>query len=114
MFKIKIIHFIFIAIASGISLDLLAVSDPMKPDTYSIIEKSNEEKKIKWVLSSILISSERRLANINGKSVSIGDNIDSAKVIDISVGKITLMQNGEKFKLYLTPKIEKVHADIWN
>ncbi|NOG60204.1 MAG: hypothetical protein HND53_06855 [Proteobacteria bacterium] len=69
------------------------LSDPTRPATYfeeSIepiyVEEfdSGTKEKISWKLSAIRISDNDRTAIVNGKLVRVGDEVESAKVLEIN------------------------------
>lgn len=67
--------------------------DPTRPATY--LDKSVEpvyvedfdtgiKAKINWELSAIRISENDRTAIVNGKLVRVGDEVESAKILEIN------------------------------
>jgi hypothetical protein len=58
-------------------------------------------------LQSILIASNRRLAIINGATVSLGDMLGEAKVVRITASEVTLQRGEETEVLKLYPGIDK-------
>ncbi len=57
-------------------------------------------------LSSILISPERRLATINGRRVRTGDQVGSARVLEITPVSVRVELEGEILDLYLVPHLK--------
>ena len=57
-------------------------------------------------LSAILISSERRLATINGQRVRTGDQVGSALVLEITPVSVRVELEGEILNLYLAPRLK--------
>jgi MSHA biogenesis protein MshK len=53
------------------------------------------------VVTSIIISANRRIALINGQFVKEGENIAGSKVIAIKRDYVELSSQGQKVKLYL-------------
>lgn len=60
-----------------------------------------------WILQSILLSTERRIAIINGKRVREGDRIGSARVTRIQNTQVVLKTAGRTLKLHLRPGVRK-------
>jgi len=60
-----------------------------------------------WTLQSILLSTERRIAIINGKRVQEGDRIGSARVTHIQNTQVVLKTAGRTLKLRLRPGARK-------
>lgn len=58
-------------------------------------------------LQSILISSRRRLAVINGNTVALGDKVGEARVVKISETEVVLQTGEETEVLKMYPGIEK-------
>ncbi len=52
-----------------------------------------------WLLSGIVYSENNPMAIINNKSLFIGDNIDEARVVDISRKNVILDYKGKKLTL---------------
>ena len=57
----------------------------------------------KWVLSSTLISPARRLATINGKTVAVGEQIGTAKVVAIESASVAIRDGNKEIILELLP-----------
>lgn len=72
------------------ALSVQALNDPTKPTYYS----ARAEKKASFRVTSVLWSDERRVAIINGKAVSEGDEISGAKVVKIEKHQVRINQNG--------------------
>jgi hypothetical protein len=71
-----------------------AFNDPTQPSYY---EAPKAKKKVKqhWVLQSVLVSKQRRLAVINGKYYAVGDVIGRGTVHSIVSDAVTI-KNGNK------------------
>jgi len=52
-------------------------------------------------LNSVLISSQRRVAIINDKSVEVGDSVNGATVKQIEKSRVELVKQGTRFSLSL-------------
>jgi len=75
--------------------------DPTRAE-YPSHSLSVEKKKAKtWILQSTLISGERRVAIVNGRTVAIGDHLGSAKITDIQDNEIVLRRGQRTFRLHV-------------
>lgn len=90
---VKRIHIIVLTILPVFVMANAELSDPTRPATYfeeSIepiyVEEfdSGTKEKISWKLSAIRISDNDRTAIVNGKLVRVGDEVESAKVLEIN------------------------------
>jgi MSHA biogenesis protein MshK len=91
MLRSSVLCLLFVA-ASAYGL-----SDPTKPASYhaeSVVDKS-------LVLESVLISSQRKVAVINGAVVAEGDNVGSAKIIKIDKNGVKMNSGGKTLYLKL-------------
>jgi len=88
-----------------ISVHAELLVDPTRPPSHRVVVKSNSGIKAapKWVLSSTLIAPARRLATINGKTVSIGQRVGTAKVVSIEASQVALIDGTREIVLYLLP-----------
>jgi len=79
--------------------------DPTRPPSHRLNATKSVGIKAapKWVLSSTLIAPARRLATINGKTVSIGQRVGTAKVVSIEPSQVALKEGNKKIVLYLLP-----------
>jgi len=65
-----------------------------------------------WRLGSILIAPQRRVAVINGRSLSVGNQVSGAKVLAIEPGRVRLRRGSKEFVLELLPKGPTVTAVV--
>jgi len=79
--------------------------DPTRPPSHRLGPNTTVGIKAapKWVLSSTLIAPARRLATINGKTVSIGQRVGTAKVVSIEPSQVALIEGNKEIVLYLLP-----------
>lgn len=88
------------------------LDDPTRPP--SIAEGAVSETEAvdaSWDLSSILVSPERNIAIINGKTVTSGDVLSGAKVLSIQEAGVKLRHRGEIILLKLFPANIKTLRD---
>jgi len=109
-------YFRFIALITALFCHISAFAeslvDPTRPPSHQLATKSTVGIKAapKWVLSSTLIAPARRLATINGKTVSIGQRVGAAKVVSIDPSQVALIEGNKKIVLYLLPGgIKRTH-----
>lgn len=111
-------------IGCGILLPVQAeIDDPTKPlfvkqkknpETVSrkvsgkatVVKKSTEPAE-RFHLGSTLISDNRRVAVVNGKVVSVGDRVGSAKVVTIDSTQVVLKKGNRNIRLALD--VQKIH-----
>lgn len=82
-----------------------ALGDPMRPPTAVASETPAQETGSR--LQSVLISPTRRVAVIDGRTVTLGQRFGDATVIAIAESEVTLQRGAERQKLKLHPGIEK-------
>jgi len=111
-----------IATAQGFALLLLAGSllpsalqaevldDPMRPPAVISSHQTKKEGS-GYQLNSIFISPTRRSAIINGKSVSVGDRVGNARVIEIQATEVRISLAGKTRTLTLLPLSIKKPAE---
>lgn len=87
---------------SAVAQAKLALSDPTKPSRFvaqAVVSTAPLAKQFK--LHSVLISSQRRVAVINEKSVQVGDTVNGATVQQINKNRVVLDKQGRRFNLNL-------------
>lgn len=77
--------------------------DPTRPATFidqdlepAVYEEPLLNEKISWKLSAIRISDKDKTAILNGKLVRAGDNINSAKVLEINPMSVVIDHEDRK------------------
>jgi hypothetical protein len=87
---------------------LWALEDPTRPPGASQLGSLNAaDANSAWILTSTLVSDDRRLATINGRTVRQGQSIGNAQVIRIDPTGVTLLQDGERKRIALLPSSVK-------
>jgi len=83
-----------------------ALKDPTRPPNVTTMASVSPQKiqKPSWILTSTLISAQRRTAVINDTVVSHGDRINGAKVINIQPSAVQLHVNGRDIMLMMLKK----------
>lgn len=83
-----------------------ALMDPMRPPSAAPDNGSKGTKHAKasgFQLSAIRIAHDQRSAILNGKTVSVGERLGSARVTAIQASSITLQQDGKTVTVSLLP-----------
>ena len=82
-----------------------AIKDPTKPPD-KVLEKirmKSCDNKF-YDLNAIIISKSRKIAVINGKTLSIGESIDGSQVIEIEKSSVYLKKGSSVTVLSMIPK----------
>lgn len=88
-----------------------ALTDPTRPPNITAETVGSAASDGAAILQSILISSQRREAIINGKTVRVGDKVGNARVASITETDVVLRDGKNSQVLKLFPNIEKKRAD---
>ena len=97
-------------VASAVSANELR--DPTKP--LGLVA-SNKKAVTQWVLNSVLISPQRKLAVINGHTLREGQILPGSsdiKVQRILANTVVLQQAANTWALTLSPSVVKKHSTI--
>ena len=85
-----------------------AMEDPTRPPTANATTshkvKSKKIQRPRWVLTSTLVSPQRRTAVINNRVVSRGDRVNGATVINIHPALVRLRARGRDVTLVMLKK----------
>ena len=87
------------------------LDDPTRPANIANATSSATAVTSSWDLSSILVSPQRRVAIINGKTVKSGEILLGAKVLMINETSVKLKSRGEIILLRLFPDSVKTARD---
>lgn len=80
-----------------------ALTDPMRPaDLSSVVEAGGFAPSR---LQSVLISSNRKLAVIDGRTVALGGTIDGATLVAIRESEVVLKKGDERETLKFNPGV---------
>ena len=96
-----------VAVSSAYSANL---NDPTRPARSSVVTTTSA-KKVKLNLNSTLISPQRTLAVINGKTVLQGEKIGGYQLVDIKPGRVWLKRGKRTLVLKLLPRSVKRRAE---
>lgn len=84
-----------------------ALSDPTRPPAATAGAPTSGEEAPGTQLQSILLSSGRKVAVINGNMVPLGGMVGEAKVVRISETEVVLKKGDETEVLKLFPGVDK-------
>lgn len=90
-----------------------ALSDPTRPPNVlagAARDASQPVEAPAQRLQSVLISPQRRLAVIDGRTVPLGGKVDGATLVQIAETHVTLKQGAELKTLELYPGVERKAA----
>ena len=81
--------------------------DPTRPYAAAPVAEPTEARAIakvtRFSVTAILVSKKRRVAIVNGKRVSEGDQVDGATVVKILADRLRLDLDGKEFTTRLPP-----------
>lgn len=89
------------------------IGDPTRPSHIAVESRSAEPRERSWVVESIIVSPNRKLATINGRAVGINDWVGGARVIEILPYEVRLEYKGESRSISLIPIRVKSPATEW-
>jgi MSHA biogenesis protein MshK len=81
-----------------------ALADPMRPPAVGEIG-DNDRPVAPSRLQSVLLSPSRKLAVIDGKTVSLGATVDGATLVAIRESEVVLQKGAERETLKLNPGV---------
>jgi len=83
-----------------------AANDPTRPPGLNLvpIKTGTVRKGPRWVLTSTLVSSERKSAVINNRVVGLGDRVKGATVVAITPSRVRLRSGGVDVTLVMLKK----------
>jgi len=101
----------FLLLTAGPLHAATALHDPTRPPSHggAWVEEA-KPKEPDWVLTSTLISPGRRLAIIDGRAVSEGDEVSGARVLQITPGGVVLRYKGKRRELGLLPATPHINV----
>lgn len=88
------------------------LGDPTRPTALDEPEAAGQAVKAgpRWRLQSTLVADNRRLAVINGRTVTSGDRIDGATVRDVRQDGVTLEVDGRRVELRMLGTVDVKRA----
>lgn len=86
------------------------LTDPTRPPSAGPGAAEAEPQAGGPRLQSILLSSERKIAVIDGRSLRVGDRVGDATLVQISEGGVLLRRGNELHTLALVPGVAKKAA----
>jgi len=83
------------------AVNAFALADPTRPSGFVESATSTESTQAPMRLESVLISANRRVAVINGKTCRVGERVDGATVIAIHSDRAVLVRGETRITLPL-------------
>ena len=85
------------------------LDDPTRPPGYRLVLPGGKKATavVRFFLSSVRISSARRSAVVNDRSVEAGDLVNGAKVVAIYPSSVKLKKEGKTFTVRLVSQVVK-------
>lgn len=82
---------------------LAALEDPTRPPVQApaAAQSPAASDGPRWLLTTTLVSPERRTAVINNQVVTVGDRIGGARVVDIQADSVRLRAGGREVTLMI-------------
>ena len=82
------------------------LKDPTMPPGFGSLQNQSVgiNTAPRFVLSSTLIAPARRLATINGKTLSVGEHISGARIVSIEPARVALQDGNKRIVLTLLPE----------
>jgi hypothetical protein len=87
-----VVAYLSVALTSVHADDLPPPRDPMQP--YARVGGAAAVAGPRFMLTAVLISSERRVAIVNGKPYQSGETVDGAEVVRIESSAVHLREHG--------------------
>ncbi|HEX7029427.1 MAG TPA: hypothetical protein VF254_02435 [Gammaproteobacteria bacterium] len=93
---------LWLATAGAVAGEL---GDPTRPSYLAgaPVKKASAPAAPSWRVESIIVSSGRRLAVVNGRVVGVNDRVDAARVVEILPYEVRLEYKGEIRRISLVP-----------
>ena len=91
-----------------------ALEDPTRPPTATptVYASPKKHSRPRWVLTSTLVSAQRRTAVVNDKVVARGDRINGARVISIEPSAVRLRVGRRDVTLMMLKKDVKSSSQV--
>lgn len=100
--------FILMSLSFTLGVAQAQLDDPTRPPGHRLLlPGGTKATTVQFSLSSVRISSTRRTAVVNSRSVEQGDFVNGAKVIAIYPSAVKLKKNGKIFTVRLVSHIVK-------
>jgi MSHA biogenesis protein MshK len=84
------------------------LGDPTQPTSLSEPGDAvaRAAQRPRWRLQSTLVADDRKVAVINGRTVSLGERIEGATLLEVRSDGVTLQQDGQRLILRLPGRID--------
>lgn len=91
--SLQIVAGTLLVVVANLCLGADLMRDPTRPYTARELTAATAPR---FVVNAIIISSERRVAIVNGRRVGVGDRVGNATVIAIEKERMILELNGKR------------------
>ncbi|MDX1455322.1 MAG: hypothetical protein R3217_07710 [Gammaproteobacteria bacterium] len=88
-----------------------AIGDPMRPSSLASDSSADQPRRVSYRVQSIVVSPERRVAVINGRSLEEGEALGAARVVAIEAYEVIIEVDGQRRRLGLTDTRIKTQAE---
>lgn len=89
------------------------IGDPTRPSRIGSDNRTPETRAPSWVVESIIVAPNRKLATINGRVVGVNEWVGGARVVEILPYEVRLEYKGESRRISLIPIRVKTPATEW-
>jgi MSHA biogenesis protein MshK len=97
----------FMAVSAASAADPFAnMPDPTRPSGWRADDRAPAAG-----VQSILISPQRKVAVVHGRTVTVGDRVGDAVVVDILPYEVILNRGGRETRLRLVPRLDKTKSE---
>ena len=106
-------HWTLLLLVGLAPASVMALGDPTEPPFHAaltdpvMIENDGEEAASELTLSSILVSTKRRVAIINGQILKRNESIQGARIVAIEPDRVVLDNAGKKVELFLLSDMKR-------
>lgn len=108
-------------LAAGLALASLSLTsgaqplrDPTRPppDASPVTSKPAPSKRGRMILQTVVVSSDRRIAVISGRVMSVGDTLYGFRLAEIREGEVVMKGSKGTRTLRLYPEVNKVASTM--
>ena len=105
--KFSVLAIILVAVLGAASAWGTGLVDPTRPAGAGSASTSGHARPSGPVLQSTMVSPQRKIAVISGRSYTIGDKVGGAEIIEIRSYEVVLKRAGRLKYLRLMPAVTK-------
>lgn len=108
----RLIGSLVLLACTGNAIATEQLQDPTRPSGFVAADAAHAgvPKAPDFVLNALWIAPGKRSALINNRRVTVGDSIDTARVLDIRRDGVVLLRGNERLTLHVLPmKVKQAH-----